>query len=61
MYYLLEYESYKHLILLYNYLRIDTLCPESIYPQMVVRFSQHLFGPQNVPQVAHNIVSFGLN
>jgi hypothetical protein len=42
-------------------LRIDTLCLESIYPQLVVRFSQPLFGPQNVPQVAHNIVSFGLN
>jgi hypothetical protein len=41
-------------------LRIDTLCLEDIYPQRVVRFSQPIFGPQNIPQVAHNIVSLGL-
>src|ERR687886_565941 len=42
-------------------LRIDTLCLEGIYPQKVVIFSQPIFGPKNVPQVEHNIVSFGLN
>ena len=42
-------------------LKIDTLCLEGIYPQKVMRFSQLIFGPRNVPPVEQNIVSFGLN
>jgi hypothetical protein len=42
-------------------LKIDTLCLEGLYPQKVMRFSQLIFGPRNVPQVEQNIVSFGLN
>jgi hypothetical protein len=26
-----------------------------------MRFSQRIFGPKSIPQVEHNIVSFGLN
>jgi hypothetical protein len=42
-------------------LRIDTLCLEGIYPQKLMRFSQLIFGPKNIPLVEYNIVSFGLN
>ena len=42
-------------------LKIDTLYLEGIYPQKVMRFSQLIFGPRNVPQMEQNIVSFGLN
>ena len=42
-------------------LKIDTLRLEGFYPQKVARFSQLVFGPHNMPQVAHKVVSFGLN
>jgi hypothetical protein len=42
-------------------LKIDTLCLEGIYPQKVMRFSQRISGPKNIPQVEQNIVLFGLN
>lgn len=32
-------------------LKIDTLCLEDIYRQRLMRFSQHIFGPKNIPQV----------
>ena len=44
-----------------NLLKIDTLCLESIYLQKVMRFSHLIFGPKNLLQAEHNIVSFGLN
>jgi hypothetical protein len=42
-------------------LKIDTLCLEGIYPQKVIRCSQLIFGPKNIPQVEQNIVAFGLH
>jgi len=45
----------------HNFLKIDTLCLEVIYPQRLMIFPQRIFEPKNRPQVEHNIVSFGLN
>ena len=42
-------------------LKIDTLYIGGIYPQEVMRFSQLIFRPKNIPQVEQNIVSFGLD
>ena len=42
-------------------LKIDTLCLEGVYSQKVMRYSQRIFGPKNIPQEEQNIVSFGLN
>ncbi len=42
-------------------LRIDTLCLEGIYRQKVMRFSQLVLGPKNIPHAEQTVVSFGLN
>jgi hypothetical protein len=42
-------------------LRIDAMWLEGVYPQKLMRFSQLIFGPKNIPQAGQNIVSFGLN
>jgi hypothetical protein len=43
------------------FLKIATLCLEGMYPQKGVRFFHLIFGPKNIPQVEHTIVSFGLH
>src|SRR5215472_12694682 len=42
-------------------LKIDTVYLEGLFRQKVMRFSQLIFGPNNIPQAGQNIVSFGLN